>query len=279
MSLSAFLLVVIAAVLHALWNLVAKRASGNIGVFWLGLCFAASLLLPIAALAAQPPPTIGLPYILATALIHTVYFALLSASYRHGEMSVVYTLARGTGVAGTALAAFLLIGEPVSALGATGILFVCAGILLMGVREWHMPASSRAYLLALLVGLSIVAYSIVDKLGVAHVHPLVYIAGLAAGTALFLSPWMLLRFHGECADAWRQHKLQSACVGLGSMGTYVLILFAFQESQASYVVAVRELSIVVVAGLSVAVLRERITVQKGVAIAAILIGVVLVKAA
>lgn len=278
MTIPAFLLVVVAAVLHACWNLAAKKASGNIGVFWLGLCFACFLLLPLVLILGLPLETAGVPYILATALIHTAYFGMLAASYRHGEMSVVYPLARGSGVAGTALVASLL-GEPISWIGTIGIVCVSAGVLLLGLREVIHNSTPHACLLALLVGLTIVGYSVVDKLGVCLVHPVVYITGLVTGAALLLSPYVLLRYRDECRDAWTNCKGLSAGVGLGVVATYLLVLFAFQMGNVSYVVAVRELSIVVVAVLSVTVLQEPITLPRCLSTVAILIGVVLVKLA
>jgi drug/metabolite transporter (DMT)-like permease len=280
MTLPAFLLVVIAAVLHACWNLAAKKASGNIGVFWLGLCFASALLLPVVWLSGLPLEPAGVPYIVATALIHTAYFSLLAASYRHGEMSVVYPLARGSGVAGTALVAAIFLGEPASVIGTIGILSVTAGILLLGLRELVSRGTSpHSCVLALLVGVTIVGYSVVDKLGVGHIHPVVYITGLVTGAALFLAPYVLLRYKDECRDAWAKHKGLSAWVGLGVVATYLLVLFAFQMGSVSYVVAVRELSIVVVAVLSVTVLQEPLTLPRCLSTTAILVGVVLVKLA
>lgn len=279
MTFPAFLLVLVAAVLHALWNLAAKKASGNIGVFWLGLCFASLLLLPAVWLSGLPVDPAGLTYIVATGLIHTAYFGLLAASYRHGEMSVVYPLARGCGVAGTALIAAFLLHEPLSLLGAIGILSVSGGILLVGLREVVNRSTQHACLLALLVGLTIVGYSVVDKLGVGLVHPVVYITGLVTRAALFLAPLVLLRHRDECRVAWTNQKGLSAWVGIGVVTTYLLILFAFQMGSVSYVVAVRELSIVVVAILSVTVLQEPLTLPRCLSTAAILIGVVLVKLA
>jgi drug/metabolite transporter (DMT)-like permease len=278
-TLSAFILVLSASVVHALWNLVAKRVSGNVGVFWVGIGLAGLLLAPAALLFDFPSDSDGVAYMLATGFIHAIYFGLLASSYRHGEMSVVYPLARGTGVAGTALVAGTLIGERISLVGAVGIAAVCAGIVLIGLRELRARSQPRSCILALLVGVSSTGYSIVDKLGVAHVGPLCYIAGLAMFAALFLTPWVLLRFRAECLDAWRTRKMQGLSIGLGSMLTYLVILFAFQMANASYVVAVREVSIMVVAVLSVAVLKEAMTPQRAVAIGTILVGVVLVKMA
>ena len=122
MNLTAFALVVAAACLHALWNLAAKRVAGNLGVLWLGLCLAGVALAPFALYDAwQSFDPAGLPYLAATGLIHAGYFGLLAASYRQGELSVVYPLARGAGVAGTALVAWAVTGEGISAAGAAGI--------------------------------------------------------------------------------------------------------------------------------------------------------------
>jgi drug/metabolite transporter (DMT)-like permease len=140
-------------------------------------------------------------------------------------------------------------------------------------------AQGRPCLLALLVGLTITAYSVVDKLGVGLVSPVVYLAGLAAVAGLALAPFLLLRRREECRQAWRHHRRTSLWVGLGSMGTYLLILAAFRQANPGYVVAARELAIAVAVVLGVAVLKEPLTVPKAVSAAAILVGAVLVKLA
>jgi uncharacterized membrane protein len=94
-----------------------------------------------------------------------------------------------------------------------------------------------------------------------------------------LAPLVLLRYGQECREAWRKHKRTSLGVGLGSMATYLLILAAFQQANASYVVAARELAIAFAVILGVAVLKEPLTVPKAVSTAAILVGVGLVKVA
>ena len=184
-----------------------------------------------------------------------------------------YPLAR---VAGTAPFARAVIGEGISAAGAAGIGSVCLGILVLGLRELRRPAEGRACLLAVLVGLTITAYSVVDKLGVGRVSPVVYLAGLAAVTGVVLAPVVLLCYPQECKETWREHKRTSLGVGLGS---YLLILAAFRQAPAGYVVAARELSIAVAVGLGVAVLKEPLTMPKVLSTAAILTGVVLVKVA
>jgi drug/metabolite transporter (DMT)-like permease len=279
MNLVAFALVVAAACLHPLWNLAVKRVSGNLGVLWLGLGIAGLALAPFALYGAyQSFDPAGLQDLVASGLIQAAYVGLLAASYRRGELSVVYPLARGSGVAGTALLAGAVV-EGVSALGALGIASVCLGILLLGLREVRRPAQARSCLLALLVGATITAYSVVDKLGVGLVSPIVYLAGQTGVLVFALAPVVLFGYRPECAEAWRQHKRTSLWVGVGSTGTYLLVLAAFRQANVGYVVATRELSIAVAVVLGVAVLKEPLTVAKAVSAAAILAGVVLVKLA
>jgi drug/metabolite transporter (DMT)-like permease len=172
-----------------------------------------------------------------------------------------------------------VIGEGISAPGAVGIGSVCLGILLLGLQEVRRTAQGRSFLLAVLVGLAITAYSVVNRLGVGLVSPAVYFAGLAAVTGVVLAPLVLLRYPQECREAWREHKRTGLGVGLGSTGTYLLILADFRQAHASYVVAARELSVAVAVALGVAVLKEPLTVPKVLSTAAILAGVVLVKVA
>ena len=81
MSTYAFTLVATAGCLHALWNLMAKRVSGNLGVFWLSLCAASVMLAPFAVASVMRSfETAALPCMVATALLHAAYFALLSAA-------------------------------------------------------------------------------------------------------------------------------------------------------------------------------------------------------
>jgi drug/metabolite transporter (DMT)-like permease len=252
----------------------------TLGVLWLGLCLAGIALAPFALNDAwQSFDPAGLPYVVATGLIHAAYFGLLAASYRRGELSVVYPMARGTGVAGTALVAGAVTGEGITASGALGIGSVCLGVLALGLPELRRPAQGRSCVLAVLVGLTVTAYSVVDKLGVGRVSPVVYLAGLAAVTGVVLAPFVLLHYGEECREAWREHERASLGVGLGSTGTYLLILAAFRQAHAGYVVAARELAVAVAVALGVAVLREPLTVPKALSAAAILAGVVLVKVA
>jgi drug/metabolite transporter (DMT)-like permease len=131
---------------------------------------------------------------------------------------------------------------------------------------------------ALLVGVIAICYSVVDKLDAGLVHPVMYLAGLEAAASSFLAPLALLKYRKQAQEAWRHGKAHCVLVGLGSMGAYLLILWAFQQADASYVVAVRDIGNVVGAVLGVTILQEPLTVTSGLSVLAIVVGVVLAKA-
>ncbi|ETW94334.1 MAG: hypothetical protein ETSY1_35330 [Candidatus Entotheonella factor] len=273
-------LVLIAAFLHALWNLAAKKVSGNLSVLWLGLCLASIVSWPFALSVYQPaqfiPETIGC--ILATGALHTAYFIALAKAYASGEISLVYPVARGTGVAGTALLASLWLSESITLYGTAGIGAICLGTALIGVdRTGHKhPVSPILY--ALLVGLTISGYSVVDKLAVGTLHPTVYISSMFSLTTLGMYPYVWWH-QVEFKSALRGLKRYIALIGIGSIGTYLIILFAFRFGPASYVVAARESAVVIGALLGRIFLLEPLTPNKVLGIVAIVCGVILVKAA
>ena len=279
MPLQAFILVMISTVLHAAWNFAVRKASGNLGVLWLGTWFASVLCLPAVCLVplGSGALTAGWPFIAATGLTHSLYFLMLAKAYEEGEISVVYPIARGTGVGGTALAAWMLIDERLTVPGVVGIATVLLGVILLGLGGVSGRERRRSIPYALIVGASIAVYSVVDKLGVAHVHPVHYVFSLFVIPGVILSPYVLMRHRPAVVRTWRGMKKYALLAGPGSMATYLLVLYAMRIGKVSYILAVREFSVVIGALLGVLFLGERFGWQKSVGIGAVVLGLVLVK--
>ncbi len=219
-----FAIVLVAATFHALWNFAAKKVSGNLSVLWLGICAASVLSWPFAlgVYRAEEMTLASITCILATGAIHALYFGLIAKAYGSGDISLVYPVARGTGVAGTGLLAWLWLRESLAWAGVTGIMVICLGTGLLGSGQRRHREGYSAYLYALSVGISIALYSVVDKLGVGMVHPIVYISSMFTLTALALLPYMALRRRPECAHALHQSKTYIGIIGIGSIGTYLI---------------------------------------------------------
>src|SRR6266850_2019370 len=101
MTLLALVLVLASAILHATWNLLAKRVGGGIPFVWLFSTVATVIYAPVLLVSIlQQPPVFGAPqivFLLGTTVLHVAYYLLLNKGYQVGDLSLVYPLARGTG--------------------------------------------------------------------------------------------------------------------------------------------------------------------------------------
>src|SRR5437763_6876780 len=203
MTATALGLVLAAAVLHAAWNLLAKRAGGGATLVWLyGTASAVLLTPPAVALLVlgrtDLGPT-GLAYSLASAVLHVAYFLVLQRGYEHGDLSVVYPVARGTGPVLSTIAAVALLGERPSPTALAGAALVATGVFVLARPERASAASStRAVAYGLLTGVLIAAYTICDKRAVGEygVPPLVQQWTSSLGLFALLAPWAI-RPRGE----------------------------------------------------------------------------------
>jgi len=281
MSLTVILLIAVNALFHALWNFAAKKASGNFYAVYLGLVM--SCIVAVPALFLVSPSEFykagAYPYVLASGALNAFYFFILAKSYEHGDISLVFPIARGTGIAGTVMLAYLLLGERTSPIGIAGILAICAGIILTGYQHLRTGVFHKGLMYALLVGSTTVSYSIIDKLGVGIMNPVAYAFGFTAVATLLLTPYVVIFKRRELADAWKRYRIHGFIVGVGSLGTYMLILFIFRIAKVSYVVALRELAVVFGSLLGFRFLGEKPTGVKIAGIGLIVLGVIVIKMA
>ena len=246
---AALALVVAAALIHAVWNALAKRAQDQLVFLWSSVSVASVVLLPVG-LAMLPDggfPFAAAPFVVATIVIHAVYFFALGRAYRHGDFSRVYPIARGLGVALVPILALAFFDERLSPLGTLGVALVVAGIaglhLTSGAWSGAAPrASGAGTAWALATGLTIAAYSLVDKAGVARLHPLPYLALMGIGMSALLAP-VVLADRRALAREWRLNWRTILVASTMNLTSYLLVLHAFRLSKVGYVVAARELSI------------------------------------
>ncbi len=275
MDIATYALILASAGAHAGWNFAAKKSTADKVALICLAQLAVGLTLVPAVAAFWGPSALGnllSPYVLATGAIHAAYALLLGRAYERGALSVVYPIARGTGVAGTAALGVTLGFESLSALGAWSVVSVCGGVLLIGLRQ-NMKSSVVP---GLLVGASIVSYTLVDKFGANRVPPFQYLAFMNLVAAVFLLPIVSRkRMIGPTIRHWKS----VVTVGFVSAGTYLVILWAFQRSPASYVVALRETSVLFASALGVFVLHEPLTRSKILGSVLVTAGIVGVKLA
>ncbi len=286
MTGTALSIVLVAALLHALWNYLTKTSRNKIAFIWWAILFSTIIFLPMF-LYYWPTVTIsaaGWGCIIATGIFHAFYFWFMGGAYQRGDLSLVYPLSRGSGPLFVPILAVLLLNEQLSALGVAGIALVIVGIFgihlrsfsVQSLRESFMAIRGGASLWAICTGATIAGYSLVDKIGVHIVHPPVYIYLMFVITLILLTPFMLVNARRDLKTEWKINKIKILMVGFLDLFTYLLILFALQISKVSYVAAVREVSIVFSALIGILLLHEKNAPQKLFGAILICSGVVLI---
>ena len=257
MPLSALALLLVAAVLHAGWNLLVKSAAEKQIFIWLAWVVGSVCYTPLLALTPALPRA-AWPYVLAAGLAQAAYTLTLSRAYRIGDFSLVYPLARGAAPALLALWAALFLGERPSLAGLIGLALLLLGLLVVGGAFGRRPAgparpqapapagpSRSAVTAALGVALCISVYSAIDGAAVQIAAPITYTVFEFIASALLMAPLMLRRYRpGAIVREWRANWRRITLVGLLMMLAYGLVLLAYSRGHVSYAGAIREVSVV-----------------------------------
>jgi len=280
MSSFAFSLIVLSAMMHASWNFFTKRSTANkISMLWLGWLLAGIFTMPYAIYTTDfsGASQIWIPFFIATTIAHALYIYMLGHSYSIGEMSLIYPMARGFGILLTLIAVLVIGLDTISAQGFAGIMLLASGIILICIKRINDLEKRSAMKAALLVGCCVSSYSIIDKMSIEHIPPVFYMSLMFILSPLLMTPIMVKKYAAQTKLVILKYKLYSFNVGLVSFCTYLLILFALQNNPASYVVALREVSIVFGSILGIWYFKEERNKRKLFGILVILIGAVVIK--
>lgn len=278
MELGIFSLVLFSAFTHASWNYFSKKVSGNLQIVFAGLWVAHLCLLPYSIYITATQGLSGIRFILITAVSHILYYICLSKSYRSGDLSTVYPISRGTGIAGTALAAYFFVGERFSTFGLAGIIAIVSGVLFISLKKrgTGQGVDLKTYLYTFGVGGAIIIQSIFDKMAVAYIDPIVYL-NFKDGLALLIMSPFVFRQRKTIKEVFVKNWRYSLIIGFGAVGSYILILIAFQYGSVGYISALREFAIVIGAILGIVFLKEKMSRGKIIGIIFIVIGLILIK--
>jgi drug/metabolite transporter (DMT)-like permease len=276
------LLVAIAAVVHATWNLTIK-AAGTSGTrfLWLTFVVATIVVAPFGiGSLLQVGPRLPLLLLLApgSGILQIAYFLTLQRGYRLGDVSIVYPLARGSGPLLAVVFAIILFHEKPGVLGIVGAGVVVAGVVVIGLAggRARFAAHRSGILYGLLVGVTIAAYTLWDANAVVQqkLPPLGYFWITILVQLIAFAPFALRAPNYTLALA-KQHWASALVVGILSPLAYVLILFAFTLAPVALVAPAREVSVVLVALGGWLLFKEQHPVQRLLGAVVVLGGVAL----
>ena len=264
MDLAGIGLLAVAALLHSVWNLLARRSANKQVFLWTALVVGSAGYLVPGLLLYHPLPAAAWGLIALSGGLEAVYFLLLGSAYQRGDLSLVYPLARGTALLAVAVLARTVLGERITPTGVLGIGLVVGGMVVLHVRTLDRagllaPLRSlreRPSQLAVLTGLTTAGYSLVDKVGVPLAGPWLYLWLIFVVAAVALAPYMLLARRAAVRAEWQANRPAILVTAGLFFAAYGLVLVALTRSPVSYVAAVREISVVFAALRGTLVLRE-----------------------
>ena len=252
MTVGALLLILVAAGLHATWNLLAKRSNAGPEFVWLvGVTATVVYGAPLVVLFVIDTPSFeGLVplFITGTVVLHLGYYTTLQRGYQAGDLSLVYPLARGTGPVVAMVGAVLILDERPSLLAVVGAGLITVAILALasdgGGSHGERTGPTPAVILAMVTGLFIASYSLWDKYAVSTlaINPLILVWASALGRGTLLAPRMRTR-RSVVQKLWASHRREIIAVAILDPLSYLLVLVALQSTPVSYIAPAREISI------------------------------------
>ncbi|QKG26803.1 EamA family transporter [Actinomadura verrucosospora] len=286
------LAVIFAGVLHATWNAIVKGAPDRWASFAL-VGFGEALVAVPLGLAAGPPDRAAWPWLAASVVVHTVYMGLLLAAYQLGDFSQVYPLARGSAPLLVAVLAAVALGERLSWTQDAGVAAVCGGlgVLAFAGRRGGGTADlteggaarerdPRAVAAALLTGVSIASYTLLDGVGVRHAGGSLSYTSWMFGIQAPLTVAIVLAVRGRTVLT-RQDRpavLRGLAGGLISMASYGIVLWAQTRGALASVAALRETGVISGAVIGAVFFSERLGPRRIAAACVVAAGVVLITA-
>ena len=256
MPLEVTLAVLGAALAHATWNAMIKSSRNVLLDMTLVVFFAGLVTAPFLPVV-EVPVAAAWPYIIASMVLHLVYYVALVGAYRAGDLSHGYPIMRGIAPLIVSVCALSWLGEAPTPAVWGGVLLICGGVLSLGFVRFHWAESRVALGWALLNAVIIASYTLVDAAGVrAAGHAPPYVVWLFTLDALPFSLLIMWVKRKELLPYARQFWLRGVVGGALSAGAYGIVLWAMTRAPVAAVAALRETSVIFAALIGAWLLKE-----------------------
>jgi drug/metabolite transporter (DMT)-like permease len=277
MPVDAFVMVLCAAVVHALWNALIKTDGNRLALIKLMSLTQLALSLCLLPFVAMPAAECW-PYLAASVIFSTAYMLSLNQAYEVGDLSLVYPLARGITPIIVALVSIFALGEQLSRISQFAILLIGAGITSLALTQGVGIDTRRPILLALRTGAFIAGYTIADGLG-ARVSGSVH--GYMVWLSLLTSTLIVVAAHnlqpvGSPAISSRSRRAGIASVLL-SYGSAWVVIWALTLAPIAMVSALRETGVIFAVVIGVLFLKEPLHLSRLASIMTTLVGTTILK--
>lgn len=255
MNSQTLTLIFIAAILHAVWNIILKKTQDNLTALWLQMLVTVIYLMPFSLICFRLPPKESLPTLFFSGIMQAAYYVLLGKCYQSGNLSIVYPLTRGSAPVFVCIFSVVLGLETL-----TFPVFLSLLLIVFGIYIVNMPALNFKSILApfktlaqdpstrlsMLVGVVIALYTLSDKVNVRYTSPFIVYAVITLIPTVLLAP-LLCKKEKVKAELAGKGKFRIVGISVFMVAAYCLVLLAMTNCNASYISSIREVSVVFVA--------------------------------
>ncbi|MBM4423783.1 MAG: hypothetical protein FJ030_10365 [Chloroflexi bacterium] len=286
MTLTNLSLILFSACIHVVSHVALRKAANRNALVWWVLLWGCVLFSPALIFDWRPVSLQVLGIMILSAVFEALYYYSIAKAYSKGDgISIIYPLARGTAPVLLMIWASVWLNERPRLGGALGVMAIAAGLYLINLPRlgaWREPLRALNHSgprWALLAGLCISLYSVIDRVGISHLDPLLYTYIALCITWVFITP-ITLREVGwsNLKNELRLNWLGSVIAGITNMAAYIIVLYTIRNgTPASYAGATREVSVVFGVLVGVWFLNEKGTAMKVAGAACVAMGIVLIK--
>ena len=278
MSSTVFFAVILAALLHAIWNGMVKNFEDK--VIAVSAIVFGHVPMAILVMLFLPSPTLeSIPYIILSAIIHQGYQYYLISAYKIGDLTRVYPIARGTGPIVATLISITFLGLLISKFQILSIFLICFGIIILGLFSKDSLKNNKTVVYSLVTGFFIGSYSLADGYGARiSLSPLSFLGWSFILNAMIF-PFVLksMNYSNVFSRVIKEAKLIFWAGGTISYIVYGIIVWCFTKAPIPLVGALRETSIIFALLIGTFFLKEKFTLLKIAAVLTIFVGVILLK--
>lgn len=286
MSTTILIILIIAAICHAVWNALSKRVEERDAFFTLILGASVILYFPLALYLWQTSafPAGAIKWLLLSTISEVLYFIALGKAYQRNPLTFAYPILRGTAPIVTTLISTLFLGAAIVWTGYLGILLIVAGVVFMNQRSFSLGELSQLVKdwnnmkWVFLAGSFSAFSSVMDGMGASMMSGLLFKYMVFIG--MFAGKWIIDR-RAQTKVSYlslvKRYPWHTLAGGLFVFVSNALAVYAMQTTPVTYVASVREISIVFATIIGVVWLKEQVSIVKWVSIGLILAGVVIIK--
>ncbi len=278
MELNVFILVIFAAILHAVWNGMVKNFEDK--VISVSAIVFGHVPIAIIVMLFLPLPTLeSVPYIILSAIIHQGYQYSLISAYKIGDLTKVYPIARGTGPIVATLISIIFLGLLITKFQTLSIVLICFGIIILGLFSESSIKNTKVVIYSLFTGFFIGLYSLADGYGARISQSPLNFLGWSFILNAMIFPFVLkyMGYSNVFSRVLKEAKLIFWVGGTISYIVYGIVVWSFTKAPIPLVGALRESSIVFSIIIGFFFLKERINLIKILSILVIFIGVIFLK--